>query len=84
MEIPVIIAESFGAIYERNAINAALPIMTYNPDQFKQLQIQNGNEIMINLENCTLKNLTSGKSMKLNEFSSVQMEIYKRGGLLNK
>jgi len=29
--IQCILAESFGAIYERNAINAALPILTYNP-----------------------------------------------------
>jgi len=84
LEIPMILAESYGAIYERNAINAALPILTYDPKVLVDLQIVNGCEISVNLENSTITNTETGKSAQLNEFSSVQMEIYKRGGLLNK
>ena len=80
--IPMILAESFGAIYERNAINAALPILTYNTDDLSKLNLINGDDITINLE--TGKITKSGQSVQINEFSSVQMEIYKRGGLLNK
>ena len=82
LKIPMILAESFGAIYERNAINAALPILTYSPDELNKLNLVDGDEITINLETGKITKLE--QSVQLNEFSSVQMEIYKRGGLLNK
>jgi 3-isopropylmalate/(R)-2-methylmalate dehydratase large subunit len=81
--IPMILAESYGAIYERNAINAALPILTYDPKVLKDIDIVNGSNITVNLETSTITNNNNGKSAKLKEFSPVQMEIYKRGGLLN-
>ncbi|MCG2760716.1 MAG: 3-isopropylmalate dehydratase large subunit [Candidatus Delongbacteria bacterium] len=79
--IQIIIAESFGAIYERNAINAAFPILTYN--DISALNLQQRNRVKIDLETSILTNLETGKSVKINEFSSVQVEIYKKGGLLN-
>ncbi|MCK4716668.1 MAG: 3-isopropylmalate dehydratase large subunit, partial [Candidatus Marinimicrobia bacterium] len=48
--IPVIIAESFGAIYERNAINAAMPILSYNKGMIDELDLQDGDTINVNLE----------------------------------
>lgn len=80
--IPCIIAESFGSIYERNAINAALPVLTYNPDCIKELQLENGDEIKINIETGELINLKNNKSVFINKFSDVQLNIYKNGGLL--
>ncbi len=82
--IPVIIAESFGAIYERNAINAAMPILTYNIGLIDELDIQDGDIVTVNLETGAIQNQRSGKSGKVHPFSQVQMDIYERGGLLNK
>ncbi len=82
--IPLILAESYGAIYERNAINAALPILTYDPDELKKLDLKEGDKITINLETSEIINHENDKTARLNPFSTVQMEIYKRGGLLNK
>lgn len=77
--IHCIIAESFGAIYERNAINAAFPIMTYKT--FDGLDLTNGDKIMVNYENGEITNLKNNKSVNANPFSDVQMEIYQNGGL---
>lgn len=78
--IQCIIAESFGAIYERNAINAALPIMTY--ENIDNLQIKDGDKIKVNFQNGEITNLTNKKSSIINKFSDVQLSIYKNGGLL--
>ncbi len=78
--IQAVLAESFGAIYERNAINTAFPVLTYNsPDG---LDIKEWDEIEINLRTGEIRNLVNGNSVKINPFSKVQMEIYNNGGLL--
>ena len=77
--IQAILAESFGAIYERNAINAAFPILDYQ--SIEDLEIKTGSNISINLETGNLKNLDNNKEIKIHEFSEVQMEIYQNGGL---
>ncbi|MDA3838105.1 MAG: aconitase/3-isopropylmalate dehydratase large subunit family protein [Candidatus Delongbacteria bacterium] len=79
--VQIIIAESFGSIYERNAINAAFPILTYN--DIADLGLKQRDRIKIDLETSILTNLETGKSITINEFSSVQVDIYKKGGLLN-
>jgi homoaconitase/3-isopropylmalate dehydratase large subunit len=40
-----IIAESFGAIYERNAINAAMPILTYTAGTLEIIDLNDGAKI---------------------------------------
>lgn len=82
--VPLILAESFGAIYERNAINAALPILTYDKTLIAELDLQNGDTITVNLESGAIQNRRNGKAGRVEPFSNVQMDIYKRGGLLNK
>jgi 3-isopropylmalate dehydratase small subunit len=77
--VSAIIAESFGAIYERNAINAAMPILT---GQIVGSGIESGDEISVDFETGIIEDLTKGKQFKINPFSEVQMNIYKRGGLL--
>jgi homoaconitate hydratase family protein/3-isopropylmalate dehydratase small subunit len=77
--IQSIIAESFGAIYERNAINAALPILTYH--SIEQLNIHDGDLIRINLLTGDYENQTRGTKTKINPFYEIQMEIYQNGGL---
>ncbi len=77
--ISCIVASSFGAIYERNAINAAFPILTSN--EINALSLENGDELCINFETGKMKNLTRGKLASADPFSEVQMEIYQNGGL---
>lgn len=78
--VQAIVAESFGAIYERNAINAAFPILTYK--SIEDLGIKTGDSIRINLKTGVITNSDTGVNAGINAFSDVQMQIYKRGGLL--
>ncbi len=77
--ISCVLAESFGAIYERNAINAAFPIMLYTKGE--DFDIKDGDTIKVNLREGTIVNLKSGNSIEAKPFSEVQLEIYKNGGL---
>lgn len=80
--ISCIIAESFGAIYERNAINAAMPILTYKAGMMEELGLKDGDTISVNFETGEVINKTSGKTVKINPFYPVQLEIYQNDGLL--
>ncbi len=77
--IQAILAESFGAIYERNAINAAMPILTYN--SIGELMLNDGDQLRVNFETGVITNLKNNKSIQGEKFSDVQMEIYQNGGL---
>lgn len=77
--VSAVIAESFGAIYERNAINAALPILT---GELVNAGIETGDELVVDFETGEIENKTKKKTVKINPFSEVQLEIYRRGGLL--
>ncbi|PLX03926.1 MAG: homoaconitate hydratase [Marinilabiliales bacterium] len=77
--IQAIVAESFGAIYERNAINAAFPILTYN--NINALDLKDGDTINIDLETGKIKNISNDKTSEIEAFSEVQMEIYNNDGL---
>jgi 3-isopropylmalate/(R)-2-methylmalate dehydratase large subunit len=80
--ISCILAESYGAIYERNAINAALPILTYNPEILAGAALQNGDTIKVDFVSGILTNLGNGKSVQINKFYDAQLAIYRNGGLL--
>jgi 3-isopropylmalate/(R)-2-methylmalate dehydratase large subunit len=75
-----ILARSFGAIYERNAINAGFPVLTYN--DLSILELQNRDTVVIDLEKSTILNKRNNKKVSINPFSPVQMDIYKTGDLL--
>jgi 3-isopropylmalate dehydratase small subunit len=79
--VQAIVAESFGAIYERNAINAAFPIMTY--DKLEGLDLEHFDKIKVNFETGEITNVTKGKTIQGNPFSDVQMDIYQRGGIFS-
>jgi len=80
--ISCILAESYGAIYERNAINAAFPILTYDPDILQELDLEDGQIVEIDLQSGNVVNSANSKSGKVNGFSDVQMNIFLKGGLL--
>jgi len=77
--VTAIIAESFGSIYERNAINKGFPIVTAD---LISKELESGQEIEVDLASQTIT-LPSGETVP-GSFSKVQMEIYQRGGLLNR
>jgi 3-isopropylmalate dehydratase small subunit len=80
--VSAIIAESFGAIYERNAINAAFPILTYTPGQIEELGLEQDDQVRINFSTGNVTNITKNKSLTIKKFYDAQMQIYKNGGLL--
>jgi 3-isopropylmalate/(R)-2-methylmalate dehydratase large subunit len=80
--ISCILAESYGAIYERNAINAAMPILTYGPSSLSDAGISDGDRIKVNFETGEVENLSNGKKTQINRFYDAQMLIYRNGGLL--
>ena len=77
--VQAILAESFGAIYERNAINAAFPIVTYKT--LEGLNLKNGDKIRVNFETGEITNIDNNNSIQAEAFSEVQLEIYQNGGL---
>jgi len=78
--VGMIIAESFGAIYERNAINSGFPIMA--AQDIKKLTLKDGDEIEVDLMSSQITKLSTGETIKVTPFSEVQLDIYQRGGLL--
>lgn len=77
--IAAVIATSFGAIYERNAINSAFPILTgLDLDQY---EVKTGDQVHVNFEKGTMTLLNDNKTAPLQPFSEVQMEIYRNNGL---
>jgi 3-isopropylmalate/(R)-2-methylmalate dehydratase large subunit len=75
-----ILAASFGAIYERNAINAGFPVLTYN--DLSGLHLENRDTVILDLEQGTLTNTKNGITVPLARFSEVQRMIYEKGDLL--
>lgn len=80
--VQAVIARSFGAIYERNAINAAFPVLTYS--SFEKIDLKDQDIISVNLLTGEAINERNGLSALINPFYDAQYEIYKKGGLLGK
>ena len=80
--IQAIIAESFGVIYERNAINAAFPVI--QAPAMNEMNLQDGDRIRINLITGEVLNLQNSNVSNALPFSDVQLKVYQRGGLLGK
>jgi 3-isopropylmalate dehydratase small subunit len=74
-----VIAESFGAIYERNAINSALPILIA-PGLVNM--VRDKDVITVDFMTGEIINKTQGKNYQARPFSDVQAAIFARGGLL--
>lgn len=77
--VQAVIAESFGAIYERNAINAAFPIVSYK--SLDGLDLADGDVLKVDFETGIIENKTKGTQIQADKFSDVQLEIYQKGGL---
>jgi 3-isopropylmalate/(R)-2-methylmalate dehydratase large subunit len=79
--ISVIVAESFGAIYERNAINSGMPILIAEGITKK---ICEKDIVSIDFTTGIMKDKTQGKTYQAKPFSEAKKEIYLQGGLLGR
>lgn len=81
--VEALVAESFGAIYKRNAINTGLPILSREgfAGSAGSFRFSSGDMVEIDLEKSTIRNLTRPAEATLDPFSKVQMDIYQAGGL---
>ncbi len=77
--VAAIVARSFGAIYERNAVNAALPVLA---GDLIAAGLKTGEEITVDLATGEVRRRETGEVLRVAPFSETQMAIYKRGGLL--
>lgn len=78
--IQCIIARSYGAIYERNAINAGFPILTY--ENIEEAGIKDGDIIKVDMLKGELTNTADNKKASIHPFTQVQKDIYAKGDLL--
>lgn len=76
-----ILARSFGAIYERNAINSGFPVLVY--EDLESLDLQSRDEVTIDLRKSMVINNSNGRKLPLKSIPEVQLQIYKAGGILN-
>lgn len=85
--VSVLIAESFGAIYKRNAINAGFPIMEAAGlsellrDHDQKWWAATGEQLRVDLTSGTVQNLSSGLTHQARPMSQVQIDIYQAGDL---
>ncbi len=77
--VAAILAPSFGAIYERNAVNSALPVLRAD---LVSAGVESGEEIRVDFVTGEILRKKTGERIQGSPMSSVQLEIYKRGGLL--
>ncbi|MCD4658000.1 MAG: 3-isopropylmalate dehydratase [Planctomycetes bacterium] len=80
--IQAIIAESFGAIYYRNAVNSGFPVLI--AQNLSNAEINSGDIIRINFETGEMLNVSkNGHLTDAKAFSKIQQEIYQAGTLFN-
>ncbi len=82
--VKLIIAQSFGAIYKRNAINSGFPILVFDKveDAIDKKLLNTGDNIKINLLTGELENLTLKNKFNIQPFSKVQKDIFEKKSLL--
>ena len=78
--IQALIAESFGAIYFRNAVNSGFPVLI--AEHLHEENINSGDILRINFETGEFINVTQNKHLStLKAFSNIQLEIFHAGSL---
>jgi 3-isopropylmalate/(R)-2-methylmalate dehydratase small subunit len=80
LKIGAVVAESYGAIYKRNAINSGFPIVTLPDLSRLQAQFKDGDRLAIDFESGRLV-LNGQTTYEAEPFSKVQMDIYQAGDL---
>ena len=76
--VAAIIARSFGAIYERNAVNAGLPVLA---GDLVSSGLRSGEEVTVDFAVGEVTRHATGEAFRVAPFSEIQLAIYRRGGL---
>jgi 3-isopropylmalate/(R)-2-methylmalate dehydratase large subunit len=79
LRIGLLIARSFGAIYFRNAVNAGFPVMVAD---LLESSLKDGDHLRVNLATGEVEILETNVKVQGRPFPPVQLEIYRKGGLL--
>jgi 3-isopropylmalate/(R)-2-methylmalate dehydratase small subunit len=75
--VSAVVARYFARIFFRNAINIGLPVLEV-PD----LEAESGDEIEVDLESGTVRNLTKGTTHRAAPMPPVMIDILAEGGLV--
>lgn len=75
--VNAVLAQSFARIFFRNSINVGLPVLEIDTDQ-----IDEGDELEVNLEAGTVKDLTKGITLEFEALPPVMVKILGDGGLV--
>ncbi len=75
--VSAVLAKSFARIFFRNSINVGLPVLICDTDQ-----IDPEDEIEVDLENGTIKDLTNGKELDFKPLPPTMIKILNDGGLV--
>ncbi|MDR1976121.1 MAG: 3-isopropylmalate dehydratase small subunit [Campylobacteraceae bacterium] len=76
--VEAVIAKSFARIFYRNAFNVGLLILELD----KSDEIREGDRVEIDVDEGTIKDITTGKSYKFAAIPSFMQELIKSGGLM--
>jgi len=74
--VAAVLAKSFARIFFRNAINLGLPVLECDTSS-----VQEGDQLELNLEAGTVRNLTRGSTMTFPPLPAVMRRILADGGL---
>jgi 3-isopropylmalate/(R)-2-methylmalate dehydratase small subunit len=75
--ISAVLAKSFARIFYRNCFNLGLPAIEFNTDG-----IEEGDELEVNLDSGTVKNLTKGTETKFSPIPPTMQVLLSDGGLV--
>lgn len=78
-KVKAVIAENYGRIFYRNALNIGMPILEC-PEAVAG--IENGDEVEVDLISGMIKNVTKGTSFEARPFPAFMQELIKAGGLI--
>ncbi|MFX0095681.1 MAG: 3-isopropylmalate dehydratase [Candidatus Hodarchaeota archaeon] len=77
--VQMVIGESFGAIYKRNAINIGWPLMMASESIHEKISA--GDEIEVDLKTGKIINKTKKLEIQARPLAQVQLDIYQAGNL---
>ncbi len=75
--VSAVLAKSVARIFFRNAFNIGLPVLICDTDK-----INDGDELEIDLEAGTIKNLSTGAELTFGNIPEVMLKILNEGGLV--
>jgi len=78
--IAAIVAESFGAIYKRNAINSGFPIVSFPHMSDLYTHFKNGDQVEVDFQTGQVV-LNGEQAFQAEPLAQVQMDIYQAGDL---